>query len=73
MDPGSRIAINYGVYGVPETFFIDRTGQIRRKHVGEIDEETLRPMIESLLEEISEPQGAAASRTAMPERGATDE
>jgi len=55
MDPGSRIAINYGVYGVPETFFIDRAGRIRRKHVGEINEETLGTMIESLLEKPAEP------------------
>ena len=61
MDPGSRIAIDYGVYGVPETFFIDRAGRIRRKHVGEIDEETLREKIERLLQETAEPETEAAS------------
>lgn len=60
IDPGSRIAIDYGVYGVPETFFIDRSGRIRRKHVGEIDEETLRTTIESLLDEAIEPPKTSA-------------
>ena len=33
-DPQSRIAIDYGVYGIPETFFIDREGRITYKHIG---------------------------------------
>jgi cytochrome c biogenesis protein CcmG/thiol:disulfide interchange protein DsbE len=49
MDPKSRIAIDYGVYGVPETFFIDREGRIAHKHVGEIPMETLTGEIEKLL------------------------
>ncbi|MGH7361005.1 MAG: TlpA family protein disulfide reductase [Candidatus Methylomirabilales bacterium] len=49
MDPKSRIAIDYGVYGVPETFFIDREGKIAHKHVGEIAMETLTSEIEKLL------------------------
>ncbi len=55
LDPRSRIAIEYGVYGVPETFFIDRAGRLRWKHVGEMDEATLRAGIEALL---AEPSGA---------------
>ncbi len=34
VDHGSRIAIDYGVYGIPETFFIDREGRITYKHIG---------------------------------------
>ena len=49
MDPKSRIAIDYGAYGVPETFFIDREGKIAHKHVGEITMETLTGEIEKLL------------------------
>jgi cytochrome c biogenesis protein CcmG/thiol:disulfide interchange protein DsbE len=49
MDAKSRIAIDYGVYGVPETFFIDREGRIAHKHVGELPEETLTREIERLL------------------------
>ena len=33
-DPTGRIAIDYGVWGIPETFFIDRQGRITYKHVG---------------------------------------
>ncbi len=36
-DPGSRAAVEFGVYGVPETFFIDRTGTIVAKITGESD------------------------------------
>lgn len=49
LDLKSRIAIDYGVYGVPETFFIDRQGRITHKHVGEIQMETLVAKIEELL------------------------
>ncbi len=40
-DPSGRIAINYGVYGIPETFFIDRDGRITYKHIGAVDERIL--------------------------------
>lgn len=49
MDPRNRIAIEYGLYGVPETFFIDREGRIAYKHIGEIDMETLVSKIGDLL------------------------
>lgn len=48
-DTGSRIAIDYGVYGVPETFFIDRQGRIAHKHVGEISTAVLNNWITRLL------------------------
>jgi len=48
-DQGSKIAIAYGVYGVPETFFIDHTGRIYAKHIGEISGETLAAKIETGL------------------------
>jgi cytochrome c biogenesis protein CcmG, thiol:disulfide interchange protein DsbE len=34
LDESGRTAINYGVYGAPETFFIDATGIVRYRHVG---------------------------------------
>ncbi|MFQ5846897.1 MAG: TlpA family protein disulfide reductase [Candidatus Methylomirabilales bacterium] len=49
MDRKSRIAIEYGVYGVPETFFINREGKIAHKHIGEISMDTLLAQIEQLL------------------------
>jgi cytochrome c biogenesis protein CcmG/thiol:disulfide interchange protein DsbE len=48
-DAGSRIAIDYGVYGVPETFFIDRQGRIAHKHIGEIGTAVLHEWITRLL------------------------
>jgi cytochrome c biogenesis protein CcmG/thiol:disulfide interchange protein DsbE len=50
-DPGGRVSVDYGVYGVPETYFIDRRGLIRYKHVGGVREEFLTEHIERLLAE----------------------
>ena len=51
-DRDGRVAIELGVYGVPETFLIDREGRIRYKHVGPISEEEwsreLLPLIRNL-------------------------
>jgi cytochrome c biogenesis protein CcmG/thiol:disulfide interchange protein DsbE len=48
-DAGSRVAIAYGVRGVPETFFIDREGRLAYRHVGEITLEALVQQIERVL------------------------
>jgi cytochrome c biogenesis protein CcmG/thiol:disulfide interchange protein DsbE len=48
-DPKGRVSIDYGVYGVPETFVIDRRGIIRTKHVGAVTAEALREAVEPLL------------------------
>jgi cytochrome c biogenesis protein CcmG/thiol:disulfide interchange protein DsbE len=50
-DPTGRASIEFGVYGVPETFFIDRQGRIRSKHVGAVTEEVFRREVERLLAE----------------------
>lgn len=52
-DPQGQVSIDYGVYGVPETFFIDRRGVIRAKHVGALTEPVLRRQAEPLLAEGS--------------------
>ena len=49
LDPGSQTAIDYGVYGVPETFFVDRTGVIRAKVVGRLTEPTLERGLAQIL------------------------
>lgn len=49
LDPDGRTAIDYGVYGVPETFLVDAGGIIRDKVVGRIDEGTLRAWIDAAL------------------------
>ncbi|MFQ5989948.1 MAG: TlpA family protein disulfide reductase [Candidatus Methylomirabilales bacterium] len=48
-DPSGKISIDYGVYGIPETFFIDQEGRITHKHVGAVDAATLSTEIEKLL------------------------
>jgi len=50
-DPTGKVSVDYGVYGVPETFFIDRSGRIRKKHVGAVTEELFRAEVERLLKE----------------------
>ena len=51
-DPDGRIGIDYGVYGVPETFVIDKQGVIRFKHVGpmtpEVIEQKVMPLVRKL-------------------------
>ena len=42
MDEGGKTAIAYGVYGVPETFFIDSEGVIAEKFEGPLDRQLLR-------------------------------
>jgi cytochrome c biogenesis protein CcmG/thiol:disulfide interchange protein DsbE len=51
LDPSGRVSVDYGVYGVPETFFIDARGNIRAKHVGAVTEEVFRRQVEQLLAE----------------------
>ena len=50
-DPEGRVSVDYGVYGVPETFFIDRNGKIRKKHVGAVTEEVFRTEVDRMLKE----------------------
>ena len=43
--------MDYGVYGVPETFFIDKAGRVRYKHVGAVTDEVMSQQVEALLAE----------------------
>jgi len=54
-DDDGRVALSYGVFGPPETFFIGSDGIIAGRHIGPIDEETLVTAIEKL-------RGQAATR-----------
>jgi cytochrome c biogenesis protein CcmG/thiol:disulfide interchange protein DsbE len=49
-DPGSRTAIAYGVFGIPETFFIDADGTVVGKLVGESNAMILGATIDSIIE-----------------------
>jgi cytochrome c biogenesis protein CcmG/thiol:disulfide interchange protein DsbE len=48
VDPNGRTAIDWGVYGVPETFIVGPDGTIRYKHVGPLTPETLPAFREAL-------------------------
>lgn len=50
-DPSGRVSVDYGVYGVPETFFIDRKGQMRFKKVGSVTDEIMEQYVGKLLKE----------------------
>ena len=48
-DDGARTAIDYGLYGVPETFIVDTKGRIAYKHLGPVSAAVLRQWLDSLL------------------------
>jgi cytochrome c biogenesis protein CcmG/thiol:disulfide interchange protein DsbE len=52
MDRDGRVGINYGVYGVPETYVIDKQGIIRYKQIGPITSESLNQKILPMVAEL---------------------
>lgn len=52
-DQDGRVAIDYGVYGAPETFLIDRNGIIRYKHIGPLNEQVWREKMLPLIRELN--------------------
>jgi cytochrome c biogenesis protein CcmG/thiol:disulfide interchange protein DsbE len=48
-DPGSRTALAYGVYGIPETFFIGPDGRVEAKRVGTLSYDQLIQEVSQLL------------------------
>lgn len=52
-DSDGRVGIDYGVYGVPETFVIDQHGVVRLKHTGPITEEVIRSKLLPLIKALS--------------------
>ena len=51
-DTTGRVGIEWGVYGLPETFVIDKQGRIRYRHVGQLDADALKRTIRPLLREL---------------------
>ena len=45
VDPKGRAAVDWGVYGVPETFVVDKKGKIRFKYVGPITQDVLKKLL----------------------------
>jgi cytochrome c biogenesis protein CcmG/thiol:disulfide interchange protein DsbE len=52
-DTDGRVGIDFGVYGVPETFIVDKRGVVRFKQIGPITPEALRDKIEPLLKQLN--------------------
>jgi len=52
-DISGRVAIDWGVYGVPETFVIDRDGRIAYKHIGPVTPEVLRDKLIPLIAKLN--------------------
>ncbi|MDQ7990584.1 MAG: DsbE family thiol:disulfide interchange protein [Candidatus Dactylopiibacterium sp.] len=55
VDADGRVGIDYGVYGVPETFLVDANGRIRHKHIGPLTPEAIE---REILPRIRELKGA---------------
>ena len=54
VDTTGRVAIDWGVYGIPETFIVDNSGTIRYKYVGPIDARRLDQEILPLIKKLSQ-------------------
>jgi cytochrome c biogenesis protein CcmG/thiol:disulfide interchange protein DsbE len=52
-DPSGRAGIDWGVYGVPETYVLDAQGRIRYRHVGPLSEEDIDGVILPVLRKVS--------------------
>jgi len=52
-DQNGRVGIDFGVYGVPETFVIDKRGVIRMKHIGPLTPEVIDKKISPLLKDLN--------------------
>ena len=60
-DASGGVGIDYGVYGVPETFLIDKEGVIRYKRIGVVTPEIVRDKILPLINELNRNTGGSRS------------
>ncbi len=60
-DRDGRVAIDWGVYGVPETFVVARNGHIAYKHTGPISPQALSRIILPLIAELRDERPAASA------------
>ena len=61
MDRDGRAGIDFGVYGVPETFIIDGQGMIRYKHIGPLTEESIAGEMAREIENAKTPLPGSSS------------
>lgn len=54
VDADGRVGIDWGVYGVPETFVVDKAGVIRYKHIGPVTADALRQTILPLVRKLQQ-------------------
>ena len=54
-DVDGRVAIDWGVYGVPETFVVGKDGRIAYKHIGPLTPEDLEEKIIPLIKRLRQP------------------
>ncbi len=52
-DGDGRVGIDFGVYGVPETFIIDREGVVRMKHIGPLTPNVIQTEIEPMVRKLN--------------------
>jgi len=62
LDPDGRLAIDYGVTGVPESFFIDAAGVVRYKQYGPVTREILDQVLAGLVATAARTLAPAAAR-----------
>jgi len=55
MDRSGRTAVDFGVYGVPETFVVDGEGMIRYKHIGPLTPEAIMGSLSTEIEKAKTP------------------
>lgn len=62
-DETDKIAIDYGVWGIPETFFIDPEGRITYKHAGELRAPIIASKLDEALKGIVSAEGKSEYRS----------
>ncbi|HVC61932.1 MAG TPA: DsbE family thiol:disulfide interchange protein [Acetobacteraceae bacterium] len=55
LDPDGHVGLNFGVYGVPETYVLDATGHIRKRFVGPLTAEEVDKQLLPLLKALNKP------------------
>jgi cytochrome c biogenesis protein CcmG, thiol:disulfide interchange protein DsbE len=70
-DINGRVGIDWGVYGVPETFVISKDGRIAYKHIGPLSADVLEkkiiPLIETLKAQVGPQVGSADDNAVLPQ------